>query len=153
MVKVERDIGVFNHYTRINGFPSDGLTTVRTEFLKVVEKEPFPVHLFYLTRLFHKISNYSIPIRSPSQQITGIGLYPLLSSLNHSCSPNLCFVFAGMRMLVRALRDIEPGEELTVAYVDCRRIAPVRHALLLNNYNFICRCRVCNVGVAVVSEA
>jgi uncharacterized protein len=36
--------------------------------------------------------------------------------INHSCDPNCSFEFTGDRILVHALRDISPGEELTLDY-------------------------------------
>ncbi|HTW85575.1 MAG TPA: SET domain-containing protein-lysine N-methyltransferase [Candidatus Sulfotelmatobacter sp.] len=38
--------------------------------------------------------------------------------INHSCRPNAFLQTFGKRLLVLALRDIRPGEEITVDYVD-----------------------------------
>ena len=37
--------------------------------------------------------------------------------INHSCTPNAFMRTAGRRLLVLALRDIRPGEEITIDYV------------------------------------
>ncbi|MGD1065502.1 MAG: SET domain-containing protein-lysine N-methyltransferase, partial [Vulcanimicrobiaceae bacterium] len=37
--------------------------------------------------------------------------------INHSCRPNAFMQTFGKRLLVLALRDIRPGEEITVDYV------------------------------------
>jgi SET domain-containing protein len=37
--------------------------------------------------------------------------------INHSCRPNCFMQTIGKRLLVLALRDIRPGEELTIDYV------------------------------------
>lgn len=45
------------------------------------------------------------------------GLLPILGTLNHSCTPNACYAFDENEIAyVFALRDIEPGEEITVQY-------------------------------------
>lgn len=36
--------------------------------------------------------------------------------LNHACAPNCDWEFSGDRVFIRALRDIAPGEELTIDY-------------------------------------
>jgi hypothetical protein len=38
--------------------------------------------------------------------------------INHSCRPNAFMQTFGKRLLVLALRDIRPGEEITVDYVE-----------------------------------
>lgn len=44
----------------------------------------------------------------------------LVSRLNHACAPNLGYYFdsASLSLKVYAVRDIFPGEELTVSYVE-----------------------------------
>ena len=37
--------------------------------------------------------------------------------INHSCRPNAFMRTAGKHLLVLALRDIRPGEEITIDYV------------------------------------
>ena len=43
-----------------------------------------------------------------------------VSRLNHDCAPNLGYYFdsATMELRVTAVRDIAPGEELTISYVE-----------------------------------
>ncbi len=38
--------------------------------------------------------------------------------INHSCEPNCGLVIAGGQIAIFALRDIAPGEEITVDYLD-----------------------------------
>ncbi len=45
-----------------------------------------------------------------SEQVTlGLGLYPTVSLLNHSCNPAMELVFYGNSCIVRAIRNIEEG--------------------------------------------
>jgi len=74
------------------------------------------------------------------------GLYPLLAHQNHSCDPN-CTVYvpAGAPrnvMVVRAIRDISVGEELTTCYTG-DLCGPERRRYLKDNYGFECACTVC----------
>jgi SET domain-containing protein len=43
-----------------------------------------------------------------------------VSRLNHDCAPNLGYYFdsASLTLKVYAVRDIFPGEELTISYVE-----------------------------------
>lgn len=46
-------------------------------------------------------------------------MYSLISRLNHSCRANTAYHFkAGGAIVVRAVVDIEPGEELCISYLD-----------------------------------
>ena len=42
----------------------------------------------------------------------GIGLYPLGALANHSCKPSAVQVFRGRTMQIRALEDLESGQEV-----------------------------------------
>lgn len=46
-------------------------------------------------------------------------MYSLISRLNHSCRANTAYHFkAGGAIVVRAVVDIDPGEELCISYLD-----------------------------------
>ncbi|KAJ3024855.1 UNVERIFIED_CONTAM: hypothetical protein HDU68_007698 [Siphonaria sp. JEL0065] len=49
----------------------------------------------------------------------GVGMFPLVAMLNHSCAPNCSFVSSthGI-MIVRTLCPVQEGQELCVSYVD-----------------------------------
>ncbi|KDD75917.1 hypothetical protein H632_c438p1 [Helicosporidium sp. ATCC 50920] len=49
-------------------------------------------------------------------------------------------------MALRATRDVVPGEQLTICYVDETASRDVRRALLLENYGFECQCPRCVDG-------
>ena len=48
----------------------------------------------------------------------GTGLYSPTNLLNHSCRPNCVAVFRGRTQFVVPVRNIQPGEELTISYTD-----------------------------------
>lgn len=84
----------------------------------------------------------------------GKGLYVVAALLNHSCDPN-CFLSVlhnpqgcSSRVVVRAIRPIAAGEELTIAYdaaVTKYKLHSVslRRRALCERYGFTCRCRLC----------
>ncbi|KAL1918701.1 uncharacterized protein VTP21DRAFT_2723 [Calcarisporiella thermophila] len=73
----------------------------------------------------------------------GVGVYPLAAMVNHSCWPNCIAMFEEDQMVIRCLRDIEEGEELTISYVDIALPTEERRRELLERYFFICNCDLC----------
>ncbi|XP_063230285.1 histone-lysine N-trimethyltransferase SMYD5 isoform X1 [Bacillus rossius redtenbacheri] len=78
----------------------------------------------------------------------GAGLYSLQSRCNHSCQPNaeVTFPHSSSRLVLVATRDILPGEEVCVSYLDECALARSRHSrhrLLRENYLFVCTCSKC----------
>lgn len=87
----------------------------------------------------------------PSSSVD-VGLYSLLSYLNHSCDPNAVLVETddvGTQALV-ALRPIAAGEEVAFAYVRMLQGYSLsklprrrRRKVLLAEYGFTCVCPKC----------
>ncbi|KAK0207347.1 hypothetical protein IW262DRAFT_1282168 [Armillaria fumosa] len=73
------------------------------------------------------------------------GVWDKLSRLNHSCSPNVCrdWNTASFSMQIRAVRDIEEGEELTTTYCGILNPAAERQTDLAP-YDFRCTCAACS---------
>lgn len=73
------------------------------------------------------------------------GLFVACAHFNHSCTPNSRYAWneATGKEEVRALRDILPGEEVTVAYRNV--LKPTRERLddILRSHGFVCTCRAC----------
>lgn len=86
---------------------------------------------------------------------TGIGLFPLAATLNHSCAPNAVVLFDGARggARVRAVAAVPAGDEVTIAYVDVAAPTPLRRAELLAGYDFACACRRCARYAAAEEDA
>ncbi|XP_069340737.1 histone-lysine N-methyltransferase SMYD3 isoform X2 [Eulemur rufifrons] len=66
---------------------------------------------FDIFEAFAKVICNSFTICNAEMQEVGVGLYPSMSLLNHSCDPNCSIVFNGPHLLLRAVRNIEVGEE------------------------------------------
>ncbi|XP_034948079.1 SET and MYND domain-containing protein 5 [Chelonus insularis] len=78
----------------------------------------------------------------------GSGLYVLQSSINHSCSPNAIveFPYSNSTLIIKAMRDIQPGDEICIGYLDECELERSRHSrqkALSSLYLFICRCNKC----------
>ncbi|KAK1826276.1 SET domain-containing protein 5 [Podospora conica] len=78
-----------------------------------------------------------------------------VSRLNHACSPNLGYYFdsATLSHRVYAVRDIFPGEELTISYVDVTQPSPKRQSLLSQTWSFTCTCPRCTAEPHVLAES
>ncbi|XP_054516992.1 histone-lysine N-methyltransferase SMYD3 isoform X7 [Pan troglodytes] len=90
-----------------------------------------------------KVICNSFTICNAEMQEVGVGLYPSISLLNHSCDPNCSIVFNGPHLLLRAVRDIEVGEELTICYLDMLMTSEERRKQLRDQYCFECDCFRC----------
>jgi len=74
----------------------------------------------------------------------GSGLYVCCALSNHSCRPNFTIAFdANLRLTMTALRDIEEGEELNLAYVSPSYDLSERLTSLWRNWGFLCTCHKC----------
>lgn len=67
------------------------------------------------------------------------------SRLNHSCLNNTqkSWIKNIKRHKVHALRDIPPGEELTICYLGVIRSRSVRRAALSEKFHSLCECTLC----------
>lgn len=73
-----------------------------------------------------------------------IALFPEASRFNHSCDPNATFYSVqGGLLVVRAVRAVAAGEEVTISYVPAMTPRPVRQGALLERYGFLCECARC----------
>jgi tetratricopeptide (TPR) repeat protein len=70
------------------------------------------------------------------------GLWILPSFINHSCTENVIRTVYGDLMIVRALRDLQKGEEIVYSY--CLHLQDPRYSKeYLSQLPFKCRCAAC----------
>ncbi|KAI0419189.1 hypothetical protein F5X98DRAFT_335466 [Xylaria grammica] len=75
------------------------------------------------------------------------GNFPEASVLNHDCRPNLAFfIDQNLTHYTHAVRDVEPGEELTISYIDGLQIRSVRQERTRNSLGFSCACSHCTLS-------
>jgi hypothetical protein len=83
-------------------------------------------------------------VRNSIPQFEGTGLFPLMSYLNHSCTPNaeVRYINGNGSAVVIALKPIQVGEEVCVSYID--EEAPFEDRMeMLASYKFKCKCEKC----------
>lgn len=71
-------------------------------------------------------------------------LYLFTACINHSCQPNCLQRFdADGKIVIRSIRPIFAGEEITISYIDTARPTWWRQIELLHYYYFQCTCMKC----------
>ncbi|KAK8016757.1 hypothetical protein PG993_014946 [Apiospora rasikravindrae] len=81
------------------------------------------------------------------------GVFLTASLFNHDCLPNCRFKWNSnlRKMTVHALRDIEPGEELTTTYINLGTYDE-RQKWLQEKFHFTCSCEACTVPENIRKE-
>ncbi|TSP90493.1 SET and MYND domain-containing protein 4 [Bagarius yarrelli] len=110
------------------------------------------------------------PVQSSEELRIATAVFPVLSLLNHSCQPNTSISFnvafssswsstpeyfsSGVRVTVRACKDIPAGQELLHCYgPHCSRMdVEKRQHLLMSQYFFHCKCDACRLELADKSK-
>lgn len=92
---------------------------------------------------FCKLTCNSFTISDGEMQDVGVGLYPSMSLLNHSCDPNCVIVFEGTCLHLRTVKEIPQGEELTISYIDVKMPSHMRQLQCQRQYCFTCDCDRC----------
>lgn len=85
---------------------------------------------------------------------TGMGLFPALSRVNHSCVPNATYHWARGKMHLVALRTISTGEEVCAAYTEITAPADISAAekqtvqrrVIFHQFGFWCTCSACGAS-------
>ncbi|CAH8262559.1 unnamed protein product [Arabidopsis lyrata] len=108
----------------------------------------FPsVDLREIAENFSKFSCNAHSICDSELRPQGIGLFPLVSIINHSCSPNAVLVFEEQMAVVRAMDNISKDSEITISYIETAGSTLTRQKSLKEQYLFHCQCARCsNVG-------
>ncbi|KAJ8754546.1 hypothetical protein K2173_005707 [Erythroxylum novogranatense] len=82
-----------------------------------------------------------------AEAAVGNAVYMLPSFYNHDCDPNAHIIWLeNADARVKALRDIEPDEELRICYIDASLDHNARQTLLLEGFGFNCNCPRCSSG-------
>ena len=92
-----------------------------------------------------KLSSNLFTITDDFQNEAGLGCYPYAALLNHSCEANCIQRFDDDgRIVIRTVRDVAVGEELTISYIDVGMPTWYRRRELLQSYHFHCTCARCS---------
>lgn len=81
-------------------------------------------------------------------------LYHFASMANHSCSPNATYCFFGSRFVMRTLRRITEGDEITISYVDQAANLIDRRQALKHHFppEVVCSCALCETDAKTEYE-
>lgn len=81
-------------------------------------------------------------------------LFPIISRINHACNPNSFVMFSqtGFSLGIKAYRDIEPGEEITISYLLLGQPSDKRQEGL-KRWGFKCSCSLCNAPKHVLATS
>ncbi len=76
----------------------------------------------------------------------GYGIYEYCSKVNHSCDPNCLMLMLGERAVIKTIRDVSEGEEITIPYImsPFTKEFQIRKTTLTSSFGFECKCRRCN---------
>ncbi|KAI0635233.1 SET domain-containing protein [Trametes polyzona] len=105
-----------------------------------------------LVDLISRFTTNTFTLTSFSLTPIGICVAPSVAFANHSCNPNAVIVFPRTpgtpsskepSLNLIALRDIAPGKEVRISYVDTTLPKRLRQQELAETYNFTCQCKVC----------
>ncbi|KAF2825201.1 SET domain-containing protein [Ophiobolus disseminans] len=96
-------------------------------------------------------NNFDVNIDSIPQQ----ALFPEIAMLNHDCRPNAAYFWDEQMMThyVHAIRDIHPGEEITITYIDNEKDRKTRMRRLERNWGFKCSCSACTAHASLAAES
>ncbi|KAI8958663.1 SET domain-containing protein [Daldinia sp. FL1419] len=82
-------------------------------------------------------------------------LFTEVSRLNHDCRPTCAYYFdhRDFHHKVLAVRDVEEGEELTIAYYDPLQSHSTRQEKLRKEWGFQCSCQRCSANATAIAES
>ena len=90
-------------------------------------------------------TNAILTLRNDRKKIAPIelcyGLYIKSSFFNHSCEPNCFYYGIANLLIVKAIKNINKGEELTVSYIEPKPAYMRKNELL--KWEFNCECKYC----------
>lgn len=96
-----------------------------------------------LTELFAQVNCNGFTIEDEELSHLGSAVFPDVALMNHSCSPNVIVTYKGTVSEVRAIREIDPGDEVFNSYIDLLYPTEDRKERLLDSYFFSCQCTEC----------
>lgn len=96
-------------------------------------------------------NNFDSVIDGIAQQV----LFPEIAMMNHDCRPNAAYFWDEelLTHYVHAIRDIYPGEEITITYIDNEKDRETRMRRLEKNWGFKCSCAACTAHAHLAAES
>ncbi|XP_029318859.1 LOW QUALITY PROTEIN: N-lysine methyltransferase SMYD2-B [Cottoperca gobio] len=101
-----------------------------------------PDHKDLLT-LFSQVSCNGFTIEDDELSHMGTAVYPDVALINHSCLPSVIVTYNGTSAEVRAVKNMKPGDEVLISYIDLLYPTDDRNNRLREFYYFTCECQEC----------
>ncbi|KAF3849860.1 hypothetical protein F7725_019579 [Dissostichus mawsoni] len=73
----------------------------------------------------------------------GTAVYPDVALINHSCLPSVIVTYNGTSAEIRAVKNMQPGDEVLISYIDLLYPTDDRNNRLRESYYFTCDCQEC----------
>uniref|UniRef100_A0AAY4B0U6 [histone H3]-lysine(4) N-trimethyltransferase n=1 Tax=Denticeps clupeoides TaxID=299321 RepID=A0AAY4B0U6_9TELE len=102
----------------------------------------FPDHNSLLT-IFCQVNCNGFTVEDEELSHLGSAVYPDVALMNHSCCPNVLVTYKGHVAEVRAVQQINPGDEVYTSYIDLLYPTEDRNVRLKDAYYFTCDCKEC----------
>ncbi|XP_054617718.1 N-lysine methyltransferase SMYD2-like isoform X2 [Dunckerocampus dactyliophorus] len=96
-----------------------------------------------LLSLFSQVSCNGFTIEDEELSHMGTAVYPDVALINHSCLPSVIVTYDRTRAEVRAVKDMKPGDEVLISYIDLLYPTDDRNNRLRESYYFTCDCQEC----------
>ncbi|XP_037261208.1 N-lysine methyltransferase SMYD2 isoform X1 [Falco rusticolus] len=130
------------------------LDKLDNEKRELIENDIAALHHFYSKHLeypdnaallvvFAQVNCNGFTIEDEELSHLGSAIFPDVALMNHSCCPNVIVTYKGTLAEVRAVKEIEPGEEVFTSYIDLLYPTEDRNDRLRDSYFFNCDCREC----------
>uniref|UniRef100_A0A8D0DDL8 [histone H3]-lysine(4) N-trimethyltransferase n=1 Tax=Sander lucioperca TaxID=283035 RepID=A0A8D0DDL8_SANLU len=101
-----------------------------------------PDHKDLLT-LFSQVACNGFTIEDDELSHMGTAVYPDVALINHSCLPSVIVTYKGTSAEVRAVKNMNPGDEVLISYIDLLYPTDDRNNRLREFYYFTCQCQEC----------
>ncbi|XP_072188130.1 N-lysine methyltransferase SMYD2 isoform X1 [Excalfactoria chinensis] len=132
------------------------LEKLDNEKRELIQNDIAALHHFYskhleypdnaaLVVLFAQVNCNGFTIEDEELSHLGSAVFPDVALMNHSCCPNVIVTYKGTLAEVRAVKEIEPGEEVFTSYIDLLYPTEDRNDRLRDSYFFTCDCRECTM--------
>ncbi|KAM9840069.1 N-lysine methyltransferase SMYD2-like [Aulostomus maculatus] len=96
-----------------------------------------------LLSLFSQVSCNGFTVEDEELSHMGTAVYPDVALINHSCLPSVIVTYSGTCAEVRAVKDMKPGDEVLISYIDVLYPTDDRNNRLRESYYFTCDCQEC----------
>ncbi len=85
-------------------------------------------------------------------ELESSGIWLTASLVNHACKPNAYRSFIGDAMILRATREINEGEEITIDYVNAAMLSVKERKEKMKSWGFECQCELCKAEVQITEK-